>query len=101
MKDPRYELLARQIVGYSVRVQPGEHVNLRMQDIPDAMVVELIRAVRAAGGCPHVNLRHARVTSEMFAGATDAQYESIAGFELAEMKAMDAYIAIRGGYNSF
>ena len=64
MKDPRYELLARQIVGYSVRVQPGEHVNLRMQDIPDAMVVELIRAVREAGAeaviaCPHWGVEYA------------------------------------------
>ena len=37
----------------------------------------------------------------MLAGATDAQYESIAGFELAEMEAMDAYIAIRGSANKF
>ena len=56
MKDPRYTQLADQVVNYSVRVQPGEHVNLRMQDIPDAMVVELIRAVRRAGGVPHVEV---------------------------------------------
>ena len=49
MKDPRFRQLALQVVNYAVRVQPGEHVNLRMQDIPDAMVIELIRAVREAG----------------------------------------------------
>ena len=61
MKDPRYTQLAKQICGYSVNVQPGEHVNLRMQDIPDEMVVELIRAVREAGGIPHVDITHALV----------------------------------------
>lgn len=101
MTDPRTTQLAQSLIRHSCRVQPGEHVLLEIIDAPDEIAIELIRAVRAAGGCPHVNLRHARVTSEMFAGATDAQYESIAGFELAEMKAMDAYIAIRGGYNSF
>ena len=101
MTDPRTTQLAQSLIRHSCRVQPGEHVLLEIIDAPDEIAIELIRAVRAAGGCPHVNLRHARVTSEMFAGATDAQYESIAGIELAEMTAMDAYIAIRGGYNSF
>ena len=75
MKDPRFEQLADQVVNYSVRVQPGEHVNLRMQDIPDAMVVELIRAVRRAGGVPHVDISHATVSKELALGATDEQYE--------------------------
>ena len=75
MKDPRYQQLAEQVVNYAVRVQPGEHVNLRMQDIPDAMVVELIRAVRKAGGHPHLDLSHAVLTKEMQMDATDAQFE--------------------------
>ena len=57
--------------------------------------------MREAGGIPHINLRHSRVTREMFAGATDEQYSAIAAIELAEMQGMDAYIAIRGGFNSF
>ena len=68
MKDPRYEQLARQVVCYAVRVQPGERVNLRMLDIPDAMVVELIRAVRQAGGIPHVDITHATVNKELQMG---------------------------------
>ena len=62
MKDFRFTQLADQVVNYATRVQPGEHVNLRMQDIPDAMVVELIRAVRRAGGIPHVDISHAIVS---------------------------------------
>ena len=101
MTDPRTTQLAHNLIQHSCRVQPGEHVLLEIIDAPDEIGIELIRAVRAAGGIPHINLRHSRITSEMFAGATDDQYASIAGFELAEMKAMAAYIAIRGAGNSF
>ena len=101
MTDPRTTQLAQNLIRHSICVQPGEHVLLEIIDAPDEIAIELIRAVRAAGGHPHINLRHSRVTREMFAGATDEQYASIAGFELEEMKAMDAYIAIRGGHNSF
>ena len=101
MTDPRTTQLATSLISHSCRVQPGEHVLLEIIDAPDEIAIELIRAVRQAGGIPHINLRHSRVTREMLAGATDAQYESIAGLELAEMQAMDAYIAIRGGSNSF
>ena len=101
MTDPRTIQLAHNLIHHSCRVQPGEHVLLELIDAPDEIGIALIRSVREAGGVPHVNLRHSRITREMFAGATDAQYASIAGFELAEMEAMDAYIAIRGSANSF
>ena len=101
MTDPRTTQLAHNLICHSCRVQPGEHVLLELIDAPDEIGIALIRSVREAGGIPHVNLRHSRITREMFAGASDAQYSSIAGFELAEMQAMDAYIAIRGSDNSF
>lgn len=101
MTDPRTTQLAKTIVKHSCRVQPGEHVLLEIIDAPDEIGIELIRAVREAGGIPHITLRHGRITREMFSGATDAQYESIAKFELVEMEAMDAYIAIRGADNCF
>ena len=101
MTDPRTTQLAHNLIHHSCRVQPGEHVLLELIDAPDEIGIALIRAIREVGGVPHVNLRHSRINREMFAGATDAQYASIAGFELAEMKAMQAYIAIRGSANSF
>ncbi len=101
MTDPRTTQLAQSLVNYSCRVQRGEHVLLDLIDAPDEIGIELIRAVRASGGIPHVRLRHSRITAEMFTGATDVQYRSIASFELEEMKAMQAYIAIRGCQNSY
>ena len=101
MTDPRTTQLAQNLVKHSCKVQPGERVLLDMFDTPDEVAIQLIRAVRAAGGIPHLHLHHGRVTREMLSGATEPQYEAIGKFALEEMQAMDCYIAVRGGHNSF
>ena len=101
MTDPRTTQLAQALVSHSCKLQPGEHILLDLYDAPEEVGIELIRAVRAAGAIPHIREHNSRVVREMLAGATDAQYESIAALELAEMQAMDAYIAIRGSRNTF
>ena len=101
MTDPRYKQLAEQIIGYSCRVQPGEHVNLRMIDIPDAMVVELIRATRAAGGIPHADLYHSVISRELSMGATEAQYELEGRYRLQRAQDMDVHICFYADANSF
>lgn len=101
MTDPRFKQLADQVVGYAVRVQPGEHVNLRMQNIPDEMTVQLIRAVRAAGGIPHVDLSHSIITKELNMGATDAQYELEGRYRLQRAQDMDAHICFYADANTF
>ena len=70
-------------------------------DIPDAMVIALVRATRAAGGHPYVQIHRARVTRELALGAEEAQYAPYAEIELARMRKMDAYIALRGSDNIF
>ncbi len=99
MSDPRYDQLARNLTGFSTRLQPGERVLLDCFDIPEAMTVALIRAVRAAGALPLVAIHQARVTREMLRGASEDQYGVMAGLELARMQQMQAYIAIRGSHN--
>jgi len=99
MNDPRYDQLARLLTGYSTRVQTGDKVLLEAFDIPPEMTVALIRAVRALGATPVVQLHNARITRELAREATGEQYGFIARHELARMKQIDAYIAIRGSEN--
>lgn len=99
MNDPRYDVLAKNLVGFSTSLKAGEKVLLDMFDVPDEMTVALIRATRAAGAVPLVQIHHGRVTREMSLGAQDAGLEAQSAVQLAQMKKMDAYIAIRGGYN--
>jgi aminopeptidase len=99
MTDPRFTKLARLLVSYSTRVKKGEHVLLDMMDVPDEMSVELMRAVRSAGGIPLIDLRHARITREIQRDTSQAHAKLICDIDLARMKKMQVYIAIRGSSN--
>jgi aminopeptidase len=98
--DARYEKLADVLVNHSTALKPGEKVLIEVSDVPDAIVLALIRAARRAGALPFVQLQHGRVAREMAIGAVKDQVAFIAEFEMARMKKMDAFIAIRGSENS-
>ena len=99
MHDARIDSLARQLVRYSTSLKKGEKVLLDLHDVPDSIGLALIREVRAKGALPFLRLHQGRLTREMLKGAEDTQYATIAKHLLAEMKDMNAYIAIRGGHN--
>ncbi len=97
--DPRYQKLAKQLVHYSCTVQAGEKVMLDLAEVPDALGVALIREIRAVGADPLVRVIHTALNKEMLTGATESQYELINELDVAQFKAMDAYIAFRGSHN--
>ncbi|MFD0892827.1 aminopeptidase [Luteolibacter ambystomatis] len=99
MHDARIDALARQLVRYSTSLKKGEKVLIDLYDVPDSIGIALIRETRAKGAIPVVRIHDSRITREMLFGAEDAQYSIISKHLLAEMKDMDAYIAIRGGHN--
>ncbi len=99
MNDPRFDQLARVLTGFSTALQPGDKVLLDAFDIPAEMTVALVRAARARGALPFVQIHQGRVTRELLRGAETAQYELMKDVELARMRQMDAYIAVRGSHN--
>ena len=99
MHDPRFDKLARLLVNYSTKLKPKEKVLIDAFDIPAEMTIALVRAAREAKAVPFVQIHHARVSRELMLGAAVAQYNFIAAHELARMKKMDAYIAVRGSKN--
>ena len=99
MHDSRIDALARQLVRYSTSLKSGEKVLIDLYDVPDAIGLALIREARAKGALPFVRTHQARVTRELLKGAEDKQYAVMSKHLLAEMKDMDAYLAIRGGHN--
>lgn len=100
MTDPRYTKLARLLVEYSTALKKGDLILLDMIDVPDEFTIELIRAARAAGAIPLVETRHTRVGRELLHGTTEAHARLARDLELARMKKMQAYIAIRGSGNA-
>jgi aminopeptidase len=99
MHDERFDDLAKLLVEYSVRLRRNETVLIEAFDVPDEMTVALVRAVRKAGGVPFAQVYHARVNRAMALEASDRQLNIIASHELARMKKMNVYIAVRGSHN--
>ncbi|MBV9673570.1 MAG: aminopeptidase, partial [Verrucomicrobia bacterium] len=99
MRDPRFETLADVLIGFSTNLQRGEHVLIDAFDIPDEMVTALIRRARVCGAYPHVSLQSNIVTRELLREAAEEQYQVMSDCELARMKLMNAYIAVRGSNN--
>src|SRR4029434_7423844 len=96
MHDERFDKLAKLLVEYSIRLKRNETVLIEAFDIPDDMTSGLVRAVRRAGGVSFAQTYHARVNRALALEASDRQLNLMASNELARMKKMNAYIAVRG-----
>lgn len=99
MHDARIDALARQLVQYSTALKKGEKVLIDLYDVPESIGVALVRQARAKGAVPIVRIHQSRITREMLYGATEDQYSILSKHLLAEMKDVDAYLAIRGSHN--
>jgi len=100
MTDPRYKKLATLLVEYSTTLKKGDRVLLDMIDVPDEFSIELMRAVRAAGALPLIEVRHSRITREILRGTNESHAILFRDLELFRMKKVQAYIAIRGSSNA-
>src|SRR5437667_5865638 len=100
MTDPRFKNLARLLAEYSTELKKGDRVLLDLTDVPDEFAVELIRAVRATGAIPLVEVRHTRVSREILRGTNEKHAALVRDIEMFRMKKVQAYIAIRGSHNA-
>lgn len=100
MTDSRYKKLAQLLVEYSTELKKGDRVLLDMIDVPDEFSVEMMRAARRAGAIPLIEVRHTRVMREVLRD-TDARHAALVrDVEMARMKKVQAYVAIRGSANA-
>ena len=100
MVDPRMEKLADLLVGYSVKVQPGERVLIDGYEVPAEMVNLLIDRVAEAGGLPFAEVHQPRVTRALMMRGTEEQMRIVGRRDLEFMKQMQCYIGLRGGLNA-
>jgi aminopeptidase len=99
--DPRYTQLADRLIGFSTSVRKNDRVCIDAHDVPDDIVIALIREVRRRGAVPFVDIHRAGITREMLReGEEEAQAQN-AAFALRRMKRMDAYVALRGASNIY
>lgn len=100
MHDPRYDRLAHVLVHHATRIQTDDIVLIEGFDVPDDMLLTLIRAVRDAGGMPLVSIKHQRIQRELIRAGDAKAMETIGAYEAHRMKQVQAYIALRGSHNT-
>ncbi len=99
MFDPRCEKLADVLVNHSTKVQPGENALIEAFDIPEEMVIALIRKIRQAGGKPMVSIKQNRIQRELIYDTDIKTMQQIAEVEAFRMKNVQAYFGMRGSNN--
>ena len=99
MVDERIKTLAYNLVNYSCRVQKGEKVLIDTSCVDDMIVEELVREVYAAGGLPYIDATRPSVSRAQMMQMTEEQVRDLTDWDSQRMRAMQAYIAIRGAEN--
>ncbi|WP_374020008.1 aminopeptidase [Paenibacillus thiaminolyticus] len=100
MKDPRLQKLAQNLVGYSIKVQPGENVLIEMIGSERELVTMLVDEVAARGGRPFVQLTDRKVLRSLIKNASEEQMKTWREYDLLRMQNMQGYIGIRAGENA-
>lgn len=94
--EQRIEKLAKLLVNYSCRLQPKEKILIEYTGTEcEPLIRQIVKEVYIAGGYPYVNGANRRISREILLGASDEQLKFRAEYEMAQMKGMDAYIAVR------
>ena len=100
MNDPRTTKLAKLLVEYSARVQPGDWVVIRGTVAGAPLVRELVRETLAAGGHPTVLWDDEQVSEILLRHSSDAQIEYISPMEPLPYAQADALIRIGAPENT-
>ncbi len=102
MKDPRNEELARQLVDYSISLQPGEILYLEMKGKETLELgKQIIKFATTKGATPVWFYNDESLTRQFIANADEEQVKQEADLHLYWMQKAHAYIGLRGSDNPF
>lgn len=99
MKDPRFTQMAEGLIKHSVKLKTGEKILIEVIDDGIFLAQAIVKAAHQIGAIPFVLVRNKVLLRELMLGASEEQLSKTAEYELAQMREMDAYIAIRGSQN--
>jgi aminopeptidase len=102
MKDKRNEILARQLLEYSVELKPGEvlYVEIKGKDTLE-LGKEVIRQATEMGATPFWFYNDESLLRQFNMSAADDQFKKQAELHMELMKRADAYMGLRGSDNPF
>lgn len=101
MSDPRITKLAETLIDHSCRLKAGETVLIEAFDLPEpALVCRLVEIAAERGAHPVVTWKSNAILRSLYRTGTEAGMKLIGELEAGRMERMDAYIGIRGAFNS-
>src|SRR5436190_4071229 len=100
MRDVRLAKLADVLVNYSVRVEKDDLVVIRGATPTEPLVLEVFRAVVAAGGRPHVRMFPEEGEEILLKHGSRRQLETVDPLLLYEVETIDCLISLWGGRNT-
>ncbi|HBN83989.1 MAG TPA: aminopeptidase [Clostridiales bacterium] len=101
MKDPRYEKLADTLINYSTELKKGEKILIETSGYDNLLARELVKKTYEAGGIPFVKVNDDKLNALVYKNCSKEQLEIMCENQLAFMKQMDAYLAIRESRNIY
>ncbi len=97
--DIRTLTLAQNLIRYSTNLQPGEKILIEMFDDAHPLAQALVDEAYRAGGVPFLSLKNNQLQRKLLLCASKEQMQSIASWESARMREMQAYLGIRASHN--
>ncbi len=102
MKDKRNEILAKNLIEYSVRLQKGEVLYLEIKGKETLELgKEIIKYATLKGGIPFWYYNDESLSRNWIKNANEEQFKAQADLHLHLMQKADAYIGLRGSDNPF
>ena len=92
MIDSRIELLANNLVNYSVEVKEGDNVLIASTDLMPEVVEALVNAVHKAGGNPFVSYTASRISRALYQSQSDETIKPTPRSWERISKAYDVYL---------
>jgi aminopeptidase len=100
MRDPRLDILADNLLDYSLELRPGEKVGIDGESGARELMVALTEAAYRRGALPFVEMGDSKLRRAWLLGATREQLDLRASWELAKFKDLDASLYILAGDNA-
>jgi aminopeptidase len=99
--DERIKKLSDVLIQYSCDVREGDNVLISYEgDTCKPLIRQLIKDIYRIGGSPYVEIRDSSISREIMLGCRENQLDFMKECQLAQMRGMQAYIAVRAGNNS-
>ncbi len=95
MTDPRITALARQLIHYSVDIQPGENLLIEVFGHELPLTRALIREAQKKNANLFVSIRDQDLTRALLEAGNAEQLRMQTEFDVARMQRMQAYIGVR------